>query len=97
MKHGKNNTTEPRRGRMTVWLSTLLCALLLLQAVPVSAAEPLQFTDVPKSAWYYESVSEAVERGLMNGTSRTKFQPEVKATRAMLLTILYRLDGSRQT
>ncbi len=97
MKSEKHNADKPRRGGIFSWLSMLLCALLLLQAVPVSASEPLPFSDVPESAWYYESVSEAVERGLMNGISRTKFQPKEKTTRAMLLTILYRLDGSRWT
>lgn len=77
-------------------LAAVLCCLLLLQMIPVgSAAEPLLFKDVPVSAWYYESVSEAVERGLMNGTSQTTFSPEETTTRAMLLTILYRMDGKK--
>ena len=45
-------------------LAAVMCCLLLLQMIPVgSAAEPRPFSDVPESAWYYESVSEAVERG----------------------------------
>lgn len=77
-------------------LAAVMCCLLLLQMIPVgSAAEPRLFSDVSESAWYYESVSEAVERGLMNGTSQTTFSPEETTTRAMLLTILYRMDGKK--
>ena len=77
-------------------LAAVLCCLLLLQMIPVgSAAEPRLFSDVSESDWYYESVSEAVERGLMNGTSQTTFSPEETTTRAMLLTILYRMDGEK--
>ena len=83
------------RSKMRI-LAAVLCCLLLLQMIPVgSAAEPRLFSDVSESDWYYESVSEAVERGLMNGTSQTTFSPEETTTRAMLLTILYRMDGKK--
>ena len=52
------------------------------------------YTDVKESAWYYDSVSFATNRGLFNGTSATTFDPNDKMTRAMFVTVLYRLDGS---
>lgn len=53
-----------------------------------------RFTDVQKNDWFYESVSYAVEHGLMNGVSATEFAPNVETSRAMLVTILWRLSGS---
>lgn len=82
--------------RIRCILAVGLCCLLLLQIIPIgSAVEQPLFSDVAKDAWYYASVSEAAERGLMNGTSQTEFSPEETTTRAMLLTILYRMDGER--
>ena len=52
------------------------------------------YTDVKESAWYYDSVSFATNRGLFNGTSATTFGPNDEMTRAMFVTVLYRLDGS---
>lgn len=51
------------------------------------------FTDVEKSAWYYDAVNNAVKRGWFIGTSPTTFSPEEKTTRGMLVTILYRIEG----
>ena len=51
-----------------------------------------QFADVDQSAWYHEAVDYAVENGLMNGVAADKFQPNGVTTRAMLVTILYRLE-----
>ena len=52
------------------------------------------FTDLDKDAWYYDGVRYAVEAGLMNGTGAKTFEPDGKLTRAMLVTILYRLAGA---
>ena len=54
----------------------------------------LPFTDVAEGAWYYGAVEYAYENGLMTGTSATTFAPNVTTTRAMLATLLYRLEGS---
>ena len=51
------------------------------------------FADVDPDAWYHEFVDYAVSRGLMKGTSDTAFEPDAPATRAMLVTILHRLEG----
>lgn len=51
------------------------------------------FTDVADSAWYYENVVYAYTEGLMNGTSDTTFTPEGGVNRAMLVTVLWRLEG----
>ena len=56
--------------------------------------EGLPFTDVAEGDWYYDAVAYAWENDLMTGTSATLFAPNVTTTRAMLATLLYRLEGS---
>lgn len=51
-----------------------------------------QFTDVPQSAWYFDAVQYAVEKGLMRGVSETLFAPDMDTSRAMIVTILYQLE-----
>jgi hypothetical protein len=51
------------------------------------------YDDVDTSKWYHESVDYAVSNGLMEGTGDTTFEPNTNATRAMLVTILHRLEG----
>jgi 2',3'-cyclic-nucleotide 2'-phosphodiesterase (5'-nucleotidase family) len=53
-----------------------------------------QFADVSPYAWYGGSVASATMRGLMNGVSETSFAPDESITRAMLVTMLYRMSGS---
>ena len=52
-----------------------------------------RFTDLNADAWYYPYVTEMVARSLMNGMSETSFGPDLNVTRAMLVTILYRVEG----
>ena len=51
------------------------------------------FEDVSRGDWFYDSVNEMVGLGYMTGISSTKFAPNNGLTRAMLVTILYRIDG----
>ena len=53
----------------------------------------LPFTDVRESDWFYGDVAFAYENGLFAGTSDTTFSPNASMTRAMLVTVLYRLEG----
>ena len=52
------------------------------------------FTDADRSAWYHDGVHYCVENGLMVGTGKTTFEPDAAMTRGMLVTILWRLEGS---
>ena len=54
----------------------------------------LPFTDVAERDWYYEDVAYAYAKGLMAGTGPATFQPNASTTRGMIVTILYRLEGS---
>ena len=51
------------------------------------------FKDVKEIDWYYEGVKFAAQNELFNGTSPTTFEPDGDMTRAMLVTVLWRLDG----
>lgn len=53
------------------------------------------FKDVKNGDWFQESVEYVSQKGLMEGTSAVTFNPEQAVTRAMLVTILWRLDGCR--
>lgn len=53
-----------------------------------------RFADVAESAWYRQSVDQAVREGLFKGTSETLFSPDHPLNRAMAATVLYRLAGS---
>ena len=53
-----------------------------------------EFADVhPINHWAKENIDYVYENGLMNGTDETHFAPDMPLTRAMLVTILYRLEG----
>ena len=54
----------------------------------------LPFRDVSSSSWFYDDVVYVYEAGLMDGISSTEFAPNASLTRAEVVTVLYRLDGS---
>ena len=58
---------------------------------PVSG---LPFGDVKSADWFYNDVKYVYEKGMMAGTAADVFAPNTTTTRAMIVTILYRLEGS---
>jgi hypothetical protein len=64
---------------------------MITEEKTLSGANP--FSDVSVSDWYYEDVSYAYQNGLMKGTAADKFSPGASTNRAMVVTILYRLEG----
>ena len=52
------------------------------------------FTDLDLDAWYHEYTDYVLCKGLMNGMGGTIFAPNATATRAMIITTLYRMEGS---
>lgn len=55
--------------------------------------QKLSFTDVQPTDWFAEAVDFVVAQGLFAGISETEFGPNVEMSRAMLVTVLYRLSG----
>ena len=52
------------------------------------------FADVSGSDWFYNDVRYVYEKGIMDGTGADRFSPNAPLTRAMIVTILYRMAGS---
>ena len=67
-------------------------ALWRVDENPNTGANP--FTDVSEKDWFYGDVMFVYENGLMLGTSKTLFSPHGTATRGMIATILWRMEGS---
>lgn len=57
---------------------------------------PLPFVDVEQTDWFYSAVRLVYEKGLLTGTSADRFQPNVSMNRAMLVTVLHRLEQKPQ-
>ena len=57
-------------------------------------AAGLPYTDVQADDWFYDAVAFASKSGLMTGTSATTFEPNTSFSRAMLVSVLHRLEGS---
>lgn len=52
------------------------------------------FSDVNNDDWFRTDVEYVSEKGLMQGTENGVFSPSAQTTRAMIVTILWRLEGS---
>ena len=59
----------------------------------ISAVWENPFSDVEAGKWYYDGIEYVCAAGLMNGVGSGRFDPNGTTTRAMLVTILYRLEG----
>ncbi|MBR5114404.1 MAG: S-layer homology domain-containing protein [Oscillospiraceae bacterium] len=51
------------------------------------------FSDLDPNAWYHEGIHFCLMRGIMNGIGGGLFDPAGTATRAQIVTMLYRLEG----
>ena len=81
------------------WQKTVLPPPPITPGTPVTPARPaapvgLPFADVSGSDWFYNDVRYVYEKGIMDGTGADRFSPNVPLTRAMIVTILYRMAGS---
>lgn len=74
-------------------LSCLLSIAMCLTLLPLGIqAQAAYFGDVT-SHWARSYIEDAVDMGLFNGTAPNRFEPESAMTRAMFVTVLYRMDG----
>lgn len=66
----------------------------VLSQRPDSELPRQRFDDVPQNIWFASGVQFAAEQGLFTGVSANEFAPYDPMTRAMLVTVLHRLDGA---
>ena len=64
-----------------------------IKAFTDNLAAVFPFADVSESAWYYSDVEESWLKYLVNGTSADTYEPDAAATRAQVVTVLWRLEG----
>ena len=58
-----------------------------------TACGSARFADLDAAAWYHDYTDYVIARNLMQGVSTATFAPDQSTTRAMVVTILYRLEG----
>ena len=75
-----------------------LCGTLVKkgEVIPATGYPDCHFKDFKdcKSAWYHEAVDYTVDKSLMKGITKDTFDPNGTMTRAMMVTVLYRMAGS---
>ncbi|MBR1496408.1 MAG: S-layer homology domain-containing protein [Oscillospiraceae bacterium] len=67
------------------------------EAAPLTEAEKdallSRYSDLDKDAWYRDGVAYALRKGIMNGMGDGFFGPNIPTSRAMIVTMLWRLEG----
>lgn len=93
-KDGKDVAVTEKDGKyvFTMPASAVTVTGSFKAETPAPAALP--FSDVKSGNWFYDAVKYAYEQGLMTGTSATTFAPNGTMNRAMIVTVLYRLEKS---
>ena len=86
-------TVSLAKGTGAAALSDTVTVTGMIKATAYSAEWQNLFKDVTKDDWFFDAVKYASEHQLFKGTSDTAFSPDLAMTRAMLVTVLYRLDG----
>lgn len=67
------------------------------QTVYAKWTEDIRFDDVDASAWYADGVYYVAGQGIMNGSGNGAFSPDTVMSRAMLVQVLYNLEGQPET
>ena len=91
-KNGKElKLTDKGNGKYTF---TMPSGKAKINATFTKEAEPSPFSDVSTSAYYYEAVKWAQEKGITGGIGNGLFGPNRPCTRAQIVTFLWRAAGS---
>ncbi|MBQ6789715.1 MAG: family 43 glycosylhydrolase [Clostridia bacterium] len=81
--------------KLLILLAVIL--VIAMTSIVMASAAPLPFDDVAADAWYYDTVVEAYETGVMKGQSETKFAPLKTMSRSEFVMLLYRITGVTET
>lgn len=76
------------------FFSNLIADCTLTVSFAERVCPSTQFTDVNPSYWYHDGIDFCLAKSLFKGMEETVFAPEQPMTRAMLVTVLYRLENS---
>ena len=91
-KNGKElKLTDKGNGKYTF---TMPSGKVKINATFTKEAEPSPFSDVSTSAYYYEAVKWAQEKGITGGIGNGLFGPSQPCTRGQIVTFLWRAAGS---
>ena len=91
-KNGKElKLTDKGNGKYTF---TMPAGKVEIKATFVKEVETSPFSDVSTSAYYYEAVKWAQEKGITGGIGNGLFGPNQPCTRAQIVTFLWRAAGS---
>ena len=91
-KNGKElKLTDKGNGKYTF---TMPASKVEVNATFVKEVEISPFSDVSTSAYYYEAVKWAQEKGITGGIGNGLFEPNQPCTRAQIVTFLWRAAGS---
>ena len=93
-KDGKDVAVTEKNGKYVFTMPGSAVTVTATFKAETPAPSGLPFTDVKSGDWFYDAVKYAYENGLMNGTSATTFAPNGTMNRAMIVTVLYRLEKS---
>ena len=82
--------------KKTKLLSMFLVAVMLFSplSIGMTVSATTTYSDVNEDMWSYSDIMYVTEHGLMNGTGGSTFSPTVSLTRSMVVTVLYRMEGS---
>lgn len=93
-KDGKDVAVTEKDGKYVFTMPASAVTVTGSFKAETPAPVALPFTDVKSGNWFYDAVQYAYEQGLMTGTSATTFAPNGTMNRAMIVTVLYRLEKS---
>lgn len=82
-----------RNGKRPVFTG-VLCFFLLLALLSPAALAADRYWDVWSDDWFNDAVEYVSDAGLMSGVGSGCFAPEGEVTRAMIVTVIYRMEGS---
>ena len=82
-------TKQLRKTTLAILLLLVMLAGMLSPSVFADTGQT--FRDVSPGSWYERDVEYCCQRGIMNGTGKTKFSPNDHATRGQVITVLWRL------
>ena len=86
---GIGTFTMPAASLQPVWVSATFQKAAEQEAPNPSAL----YSDLEQDAWYIPGINYVLYNDIMNGVTSTHFEPATTATRGMIVTLLYRLEG----